>query len=171
MEDETNLTIGALAGASGISVETVRFYQRRGLLREPRKPAGGIRRYEQCDVARLRFIKIAQWLGFSLEEVASLLKLEDGTHCSEAAEIAQHKLIEVRARLADLRSMEAALADLTTRCENAHGRISCPMIEALHDPSSGFAERELKKGGASLLSVKQQKRPFAGARRARRGCG
>lgn len=92
-------------------------------------------------MARVRFIKIAQRLGFTLDEVASLLKLEDGTRCSEAADIARHKLAEVRARLADLTSMEAALADLTARCEKSRGRVSCPLIDALHDGSGAKAQR------------------------------
>ena len=130
-----NLTIGAFAQASGVNVETVRYYQRRGLLPEPRKPLGGIRRYGESDVARVRFIKTAQRLGFTLEEVALLLKLDDGTHCSDAAAIAQHKLAEVRARLADLGLMENVLADLVARCQKARGNISCPLISSLHSAS------------------------------------
>lgn len=132
-----NLTIGAFAQACGINIETVRYYQRRGLSSEPRKPLGGIRRYGESDVARVRFIKTAQRLGFTLEEVALLLKLDDGTHCSEAAAVAQHKLAEVRARLADLTRMETVLADLIARCRKSRGNISCPLIRSLHDASSG----------------------------------
>lgn len=132
-----NVTIGAFAQASGVNVETVRYYQRRGLLSEPRKPLGGIRRYGESDVARVRFIKTAQRLGFTLEEVALLLKLDDGTHCSEAAAVAQHKLTEVRARLADLTRMETVLADLVARCRKGRGNVSCPLIRSLHDASAG----------------------------------
>lgn len=131
-----NLTIGAFARACGVNVETIRYYQRRGLLSEPRKPLGGIRRYGESDVARVRFIKTAQRLGFTLEEVALLLKLDDGTHCSEAAVVAQHKLAEVRARLADLSRMETVLADLVARCRKSRGNISCPLISTLHDFSA-----------------------------------
>lgn len=160
MKDEgKDRTIGALAAASGVNVETIRFYQRRGLLREPRKPAGGIRRYEENDLARVRFIRIAQRLGFTLDEVGSLLKLDDGAHCSEAAEIAQHKLLEVRARLADLSKMEAALADLTARCKKGRGRISCPMIEALHEGSGKLAAGEVvTPGGRGVTGGKRRKR-------------
>ncbi|MCW3717648.1 MerR family transcriptional regulator, partial [Burkholderia cenocepacia] len=81
MENSTvNWTIGALATAADVGVETIRFYQRKGLLSEPHKPYGGIRRYGAADVARLRFVKSAQRLGFTLEEVGELLRLEDGTH-------------------------------------------------------------------------------------------
>lgn len=130
-----NLTIGGFARACGVNVETIRYYQRRGLLSEPRKPPGGIRRYGESDVARVRFIKTAQRLGFTLEEVALLLKLDDGTHCSEAAAVAQHKLAEVRARIEDLNRMEAVLADLVARCRKSRGNISCPLIRSLHDSS------------------------------------
>ena len=130
-----NLTIGAFAQASGVNVETVRYYQRRGLLPEPRKPLGGIRRYGESDVARVRFIKTAQRLGFTLEEVALLLKLDDGTHCSDAAAIAQHKLAEVRARLADLGLMENVLADLVARCPKNRGHVSLPPNPSLFHTS------------------------------------
>lgn len=130
-----NLTIGAFAWACGVNVETIRYYQRRGLLSEPRKPPGGIRRYGESDVERVRFIKTAQRLGFTLKEVALLLKLDDGAHCSEAAAIAQHKLVEVRARLADLTRMETVLTDLVARCRKSRGNVSCPLISSLHNSS------------------------------------
>ena len=124
-------TIGALARAAGVNVETIRFYQRRGLLAEPNKPLGGIRHYEQADVARVLFIKAAQRIGFSLDEIAQLLNLDDGMHCSEAREIAEHKLEMVREKLADLQRIEAALAQLVGRCEASRGKVSCPLIDAL----------------------------------------
>lgn len=127
-----NLTIGAFAKAAGVNVETIRFYQRKGLLLEPEKPYGRIRRYGVADVARVKFVKSAQRLGFSLDEVAQLLKLEDGTHCSEAAEFAALRLADVRARLADLKRMESALSKLVTACHTQHGQVSCPLIAALH---------------------------------------
>ena len=96
------LTIGVLAEAAGVNVETIRFYQRKGLMQEPDRPLGGIRRYGETDRGRVRFIKSAQRLGFSLDEIGDLLKLEDGSHCTEAREQAEHKLADVRARLADL---------------------------------------------------------------------
>lgn len=76
--------IGTLAGAAGVNVETIRFYQRKGLLSEPVRPYGSIRRYTNAAVGRVRFIKASQRLGFSLGEVGELLKLEDGTRCGEA---------------------------------------------------------------------------------------
>lgn len=127
-------TIGALARAAGVNVETIRFYQRRGLLAEPDKPLGGIRRYGKAEVARVLFIKAAQRIGFTLDEVAQLLQLDDGAHCSEARAIAEHKLADVRARLADLRRIEAALAQLVECCSSRRGQVSCPLIDALQPP-------------------------------------
>jgi MerR family mercuric resistance operon transcriptional regulator len=130
--DTENLTIGAFAKAAGVNVETIRFYQRKSLLLEPARPYGSIRRYGQADVARVKFVKSAQRLGFSLDEIGQLLKLEDGTHCSEAAELATLRLADVRARLADLTRMEAALSKLVSECKAHRGNISCPLIAALY---------------------------------------
>jgi MerR family mercuric resistance operon transcriptional regulator len=127
------LTIGLLAAAAGVNVETIRFYQRRGLLGEPERPHRGVRRYGAADVARVRFIKSAQRIGFSLDEVAQLLQLEDGTRCTQASEIAARRLLDVRQRLADLRRIEAALVDLLARCDGARGRIACPLIASLQE--------------------------------------
>ncbi len=132
-EPAETLTIGVLAEAAGVNVETIRFYQRKGLMQEPDRPPGGIRRYGELDLARVRFIKSAQRLGFSLDEVADLLKLEDGSHCIEAREQAERKLADVRARLADLRRIEAVLQDLVQRCCAAKGEVRCPIIQALQE--------------------------------------
>lgn len=126
-----NLTIGAFAKLTGVNVETIRFYQRKGLLPQPDKPMGGIRRYGQADVARVRFVKSAQRLGFSLEEVAGLLRLDDGTHCDEARALAEHKLKDVREKLADLRRIEAVLMQLIDDCCAKSGTVSCPIITSL----------------------------------------
>ena len=128
-----NLTIGAVAGAAGVNVETIRFYQRKGLLPEPDRLHGSIRRYGAADVARVRFVKSAQRLGFSLDEVGQLLRLEDGTHCCEAAELAALRLADVRSKLADLARMETVLSTLVGECQAQHGNVSCPLIDALHE--------------------------------------
>ena len=127
-----SLAIGAFAQAAGVNVETIRFYQRKGLLAEPDKPYGGIRRYGAADVARVRFIKRAQQLGFRLDEIAELLKLEDGVHCGEARRLAARKLDAVRVKLADLQQMEAVLDALVKRCDTRRSKVSCPLIDALH---------------------------------------
>lgn len=126
------LTVSGVAAAAGVNVETIRFYQRKGLLPEPKRSYGSIRRYAESDVARLKFVKSAQRLGFSLDEIAGLLRLEDGTHCDEARVAAEHKLDDVRAKLADLRRIESVLAQLVERCCASRGTITCPLIAALH---------------------------------------
>lgn len=132
-EPSETLTIGVLADAAGVNVETIRFYQRKDLMQEPDRPLGGIRRYGKADLARVRFIKSAQRLGFSLDEVGDLLKLEDGSHCTEARAQAERKLADVRERLADLRRIEAVLQDLVQRCCAASGEVRCPLIQALQE--------------------------------------
>lgn len=132
-----SLTIGAFAKAAGVNVETIRFYQRKGLLPEPDKPYGRIRRYGETDVTtRLRFVKSAQRLGFSLDEIAELLQLEDATHCAEANRMAEHKLKDVREKLADLTRMEAALSGQVRACHAARGKVSCPLIASLRGEKS-----------------------------------
>lgn len=126
-----DITVGALAHAANVGVETVRYYQRRGLMPEPPRVPGAVRRYGERDVARLHFIRTAQRLGFSLDEVAQLLELEDGTHCREARTIAKTRRDEIRARLRDLRRIEAALTRLLQRCETARGNVCCPLIASL----------------------------------------
>ena len=125
------LTIGELAKTAGVHVETIRYYQRSGLLQAPERPLGGIRRYGSTDSARIKFIKSAQKLGFSLGEVASLLKLEDGTQCGEASRIAQQKLLEVRGKLGELKRMEESLTKLIGECEKGRGQVCCPLISSL----------------------------------------
>lgn len=126
-----SLTIGAFAKAAGVNVETIRFYQRKGLLPEPDKPYGSIRRYGEADVARVRFVKSAQRLGFSIDEVAGLLRLDDGAHCDEARVLAEQKLEDVREKLADLQRIESVLAQLVDDCCASQGTVSCPLIVSL----------------------------------------
>ena len=111
-ENFQGLPIGTLATLAGVHVETIRFYQRKGLLPEPDKPYGSIRRYGTADVARVQFVKSAQRLGFSLDEISRLLLLDDGTHCDEARELGEKKLAGVRDKLADLQRIEAVLVSL-----------------------------------------------------------
>jgi MerR family transcriptional regulator, mercuric resistance operon regulatory protein len=129
-------TIGALARQAGVNVETIRYYQRRRLVPEPAKPLGGIRSYAPEHVQRLRFIKRAQELGFSLDEVGDLLSLEDGLHCREVEEIAGQKLATVRERIAQLKTMENALATLVRKCGSNKGRVRCPLIAALESATT-----------------------------------
>jgi MerR family mercuric resistance operon transcriptional regulator len=130
---EPGFTIGTLAKTAGVGIETIRFYQRRGLLDEPERPFHGARRYSDHAVQRVRFIKEAQKLGFSLDEVAELLKLDEGMHCREAQEVTLRKLTVIRARIAALRNMERILSDLAESCNRDGGAVSCPIITALLD--------------------------------------
>lgn len=131
-----SLTIGRLAKASNVSVETVRFYQRKGLLREPPRGLGSVRLYDAADAARLRFIKAAQDLGFSLKEVAELLSLEEGGSCSAVRELAQAKLDDVAARIAGLRRIQRVLGELARQCAESRGRVRCPIIDSLETASA-----------------------------------
>lgn len=128
-------SIGELAKEAGVNVETIRFYQRRHLLRQPVKPFKGIRHYTGRDIQRIRFIKQGQKLGFTLDEVAELLSLEDGRHCQEAKEIAQRKLVSIHERIEGLRTMETALSGLVESCASNPDSVSCPILDALLKPS------------------------------------
>ena len=128
-----SFTIGAFAEAAGVNVETIRFYQRKGLLPEPAKPHGSIRRYGDADVTRVRFVKAAQRLGFSLDAIAELLRLDDGTHCEEASALAESKLKDVREKIADLARMESVLSELVCACHARKGNVACPLNASLQD--------------------------------------
>jgi MerR family mercuric resistance operon transcriptional regulator len=125
------MTIGQLAAAAGVNVETVRYYQRRALLAAPDREAGSIGRYSQAALTRLRFIKRSQSLGFSLDDVQVLLSLDDGQACSSARHLGELKLAEVRDRIQTLRVLEVALQGLVSKCATAKRKVSCPLIEAL----------------------------------------
>ena len=141
MKNGNKFTIGTLAQAAGVGVETVRFYQLKGLLVQPNRPPGGIRRYDGDDLARLRFVKAAQRLGFSLNDVRELLRLQDGTHCAEAATIAARQLDDVRQKIAGLRAMHTALTELTRQCRTRRGSVTCPLISALHRSPGSVTRR------------------------------
>lgn len=130
---QTTFTIGQLATAAGVGVETVRFYQRKQLLREPAKPLGGIRRYSAEDAARIRFIKAAQELGFRLTEVAELLALEAGGSCKDIQVLATEKRQAIRKRLSDLKRLDQTLSHLLKQCESTRGRLRCPIVAALQE--------------------------------------
>ncbi|WLQ13294.1 MerR family transcriptional regulator [Hahella aquimaris] len=129
----SSFSIGALADRASVNSETIRFYQRKGLMRVPIKPPSGIRRYGENDLVRLRFIKSAQHLGFSLKEVGELLNFEDGAHCVEAREQAEIKLAEVREKLAGLKRIEEALIALIDNCDSHQEKGPCPLIATLQE--------------------------------------
>lgn len=126
-----SMTIGQLAAAAGVNVETVRYYQRRELLAVPKREAGSIGRYPEGALTRLRFIKRAQTLGFSLDDVQVLLSLDDGRACSSARELGERKLVDVRARIQTLHALEKALEALVASCSSTKRKVSCPLIDAL----------------------------------------
>ena len=132
------MTIGALAQSAGVGVETIRYYQRRALLPRPPRHYGSIRRYGPADAARLRFIRRAQELGFTLEEIGELLKLQDGTDRRAIRRIARARLEQVESRVADLQRMRRALQHVIDDCEHAPGAPRCPIIEAI-DPGQSDA--------------------------------
>ena len=122
------MTIGKLAAAGGVGVETVRFYQRRSLLPEPERN-GGVRRYDQADLGRLRFIRAAQAGGFTLNEIAELLALDATEERSRARELANKRIEEIDLKIAALKNARQSLRRLADECaDGSDGR--CPIIEA-----------------------------------------
>ncbi|MBN9205923.1 Hg(II)-responsive transcriptional regulator [Methylibium petroleiphilum] len=127
----SELSIGRLAAEAGVNVETIRYYQRRGLLAEPERPLNGQRRYPAELTKHVRFIKRAQVLGFTLEEIAGLLRLEEARACAETRELADRKLQVIDSKLADLKAMRKALAKLVHQCDAPDSKSCCPIIHAL----------------------------------------
>ena len=127
-----SVTIGGLARAAGVGVETVRYYQRRRLLPVP-SGAGGIRRYPASMIDRIRFIKKSQNLGFTLDEIRELLRLERGGKRKDIRSVAFARLTSIREKIHDLERMEGALAKLVHDCEKTHALAPCPIIAALSD--------------------------------------
>lgn len=128
---DSTLTIGKLAEASGVNIETIRYYQRRSLLEEPDKPLGGHRRYAPEQVKSVRFIKRAQALGFTLEEVGALLTLNTVGACTKTRMMATHKLTLIERKMADLEAMRQALDGLVQQCNTGSNSTTCPIIDVL----------------------------------------
>jgi len=122
-------TIGGLARAAGVGVETVRYYQRRGLLQEPARPPGEIRRYGPEEMKRLRFIRSAQAAGFTLNEIKELLDLDASDDRARARELARARVAALDARIEELREARDALASLATACAGG-GSGPCPILSA-----------------------------------------
>lgn len=128
-----SLTIGALAKRAGVGVETVRFYERRGLVRRPARPGAGYRAYPEEAIGRIRFIRNAQALGFTLEEVKELLALRvtSGTSCAAVRSRASAKVTDVKRRLADLDRIRMALEKLIAICPGRGALAACTIFEAM----------------------------------------
>lgn len=149
---ETALTIGRVARRAGVNVETIRFYERQGIIQQPPKPQGsGVRLYPDDTVARVRFIREAQQLGFALREIRELLALraDPAADCSEVREQATAKLEEVRQKIERLRQIDAALETLIATCPGQGGLQTCTIIDAL-EPRSGAKRAQ---GGGSITSA------------------
>ncbi len=132
MTNNQRLTIGKLATMSEVNVETIRYYQRVSLLNEPSKPLHGFRVYPASDVNRVRFIKRAQQLGFTLKEIHELLNLGRG-HCREVQTLAKQKLAKIDSHMKDLSAMRKALNTLVTQCElDENSAIHCALIDSLN---------------------------------------
>lgn len=125
------LTISRLAASATVNIETVRYYQRRGLLNEPTRPLGGIRHYQQSDVVRLQFIRRAQSLGFSLDQIAELLALNGQGACEQTRELTELKLADVRHRIEHLQHLEQELMQLVADCRLAAEGACCPTLNLL----------------------------------------
>ncbi len=130
----TRLTIGGAAKIAGVSVETVRFYERKGLIEIPSKPVdGGFRVYPKETIARIRFVRQAQEIGFSLREIEELLSLraDPAADCSDVRERAKTKLKEVETKMAQLGKIQSALNDLIALCPGQGALNACSIMDAL----------------------------------------
>ena len=132
------MRISDAAAASGCHLETIRYYERVGLLPSPERTASGYRAYTPGDIDRLRFIARGRDLGFSLEEIRSLLQLSDGDErlsCSDVDRVARAHLADVHTRVADLRRMASELVRVIDQCEGGH-RGKCTILSALRKPAA-----------------------------------
>ena len=123
-----SLTIGKLAKAGGVGVETIRFYQRKGLLEQPTR-GSGIRRYGSEDLRRLRFIRQAQAAGFTLAQIGELLELDSSHDRARARDLAQERVAALDAKIAELQEARSALASLARECRRGSSG-PCPIIES-----------------------------------------
>lgn len=129
------LTIGKVAKQAGVGIETIRFYEREGLIAEPPRRESGYRQYPPQTVDRVRFIKRAKELGFSLREIKELmaLRVAPGTTCGHIKKRAQAKIADIEERIRTLERMKRALAKLTLACGGRGPIKDCPIMEALED--------------------------------------
>lgn len=132
----TTLSIGQLAKQAGVRIDTVRYYERDGLLSPAGRLASGYRRYGETELKRLRFIRRAKALGFSLEDVRSLLTLSEERSVAQVKRTAQGKLVEIEQRIDELERIRSALRTLVAQCPG-HGRAeACPILNALTQEDS-----------------------------------
>ena len=131
----TAMRIGELAKRAGVNIQTVRYYERRGLLHDPRRRrSAGYREYTDATLERLRFIRRAQELGFTLSEIGELLalRLDPGTTAAEVKQRATEKIVEIEGKLRDLERIRHALTHLAGQCRGGRGPVGdCPLLDAL----------------------------------------
>ncbi len=134
VNNQAKLTIGRLAKLVGVNVETIRYYQRIGLINEPATPLNGFRQYPAKTAENITFIKRAQRLGFSLKEIAELLKIGDG-HCDDVRMHAEKKRNKIEEQIRDLQSLRDTLDKLICECSSGLNEQHCPIVETLleHD--------------------------------------
>ena len=126
------MTIGQLAKVAGVNVETIRYYQRRGLITIPHKPAGGRRQYPADVLRQIAFIRRAQFLGFTLEEIRGLLVISDGRSCAQGRASANGKFEELGLRVAELNRMRRELREIVRLCDANKRGARCPLIAKLN---------------------------------------
>ena len=128
----SKLTIGKIATLTNVSVETIRYYQKIGLIKEPNKPTKGYRSYNTDNIKELKFIKKAQRLGFSLKEVAELFEIGSG-HCHDIQDKALSKRNQISKQIKELQALEATLTALIESCSQRSGAALCPIVETLSE--------------------------------------
>jgi MerR family mercuric resistance operon transcriptional regulator len=133
VKDMRSLTTGELAEKTGVNIETVRYYERRGLIMEPPRTESGYRQFPPETVQRIRFIKRAQELGFTLNEIEQLLSIADGdgSRCEDVYEFTIGKVQEIEERIRHLQRLKAVLAELAESCPHKGPIEKCPIIESL----------------------------------------
>ncbi len=129
------LTIGKLAKQTEVTIETIRHYQRMGLLMEPEKPDSGYRCYSGDAVARIRFIKRAQQAGFTLKEIATLLSL-DGAHCADVRQLAEQKCQQIDQQIKNLTALRLVLETLVNDCQQTASTARCAILDAFSNDAS-----------------------------------
>lgn len=131
----TSLTVSQLAKAAGVELSTIRYYERRGLVQPAARRASGYRQYDPDAVRRVRFIRHAQELGFSLEDIAELLALRMNTQgsCADVRRRAQHKLSEIESKIISLNRMRSTLESLIASCSEQEPTSECPILGAIDD--------------------------------------
>ena len=145
--ERKGMTIGAAARQAEVHVETIRYYQRLALLPRPPLARGHIRRYSAAFVDRVRFIKRAQQLGFTLEDIGGLLALAAGNGCSQVCGLAERQMADVRRKIADLQAMHAALQGLVAGCQANRLDQPCPLVQALASRSDIMDAAYAANGG------------------------